>query len=108
MADFQPTVTVERESSNISFTITGTDEMNRFSRNEGLKYVIDGTAKIQIDLCGYVFINSEVEEKFNTRVEEFKVSLRNAPDNFDDNDREQIKAYVEELLNSYFETKKLK
>ena len=93
MKDFQPRVIVKRDSAN----------------NAVFSYVVEGSAKIYIeDMCGYKFTTDEVRDQFNLEIEEFKSSLTNAPDNFNDNDRDEIKSFVENLLVSYFESGKLK
>ncbi|WP_394870789.1 hypothetical protein [Clostridium butyricum] len=107
MIDFQPKVIVDREYGGIGFDISGIGEMDKFHKSEELKYSIDGTASVQIDLCGYTFISDEVQEQFNKEIEEFKLSLGNAPDNFNDDDRKQIEIYVEKLLKSYFQNQKI-
>jgi hypothetical protein len=92
MCKFQPVVKVERKGS----------------KNDLFSYSIDGTAQVHIvDLCGYVFINDDVKNQFIMEVENYKSSLKNAPDNFNDEDREIIKSFVEELLYSYFRDGKL-
>ncbi|GGH76728.1 hypothetical protein JOD43_004344 [Pullulanibacillus pueri] len=40
-------------------------------------------------------------------IKEFESLIKNAPDNFEDNDRISIKAFVEGLLISYYENEKL-
>jgi hypothetical protein len=78
------------------------------SKNDLYSYSIDGTARVNIvDLCGYDFINDDVENHFIKEVENYKSSLKNAPDNFNDEDREIIKCFVEKLLYSYFRDGKL-
>ncbi|WP_071554868.1 hypothetical protein [Neomoorella thermoacetica] len=44
---------------------------------------------------------------FEEVIERFKNTLSNTPDNFDDNDRERIREFTEELLKEYERTGKI-
>ncbi|MFP5113111.1 hypothetical protein ACSU64_12105 [Bacillaceae bacterium C204] len=92
MREFQPIVKVEKESGDYGI----------------FSYVVDGTVKVIIeDMCGYNFLSDDIKDEFIMEIEQFKSSLDNAPDNFEDIDREEIKSFVEELLNTYFNSGKL-
>ncbi|MCR4419338.1 MAG: hypothetical protein NUV99_04275 [Clostridia bacterium] len=97
-------VVVRRRIRHYGGQISLTDNTRPVADAVAISAVEDGTAEVVLDMQGCYFADDAAKASFDQAVADLINSHPHGPDDFDDDDRNQLKELIEGILCEYFES----